>query len=111
MILSAGDSFATFNTPDCENTEACLDNAHAVQFISEYYRVCSESCAKPGAGIQESVIRTLKFLNETPDVKLIFFYITMKGRYPIDVEDSVEKKLDNFRRFVSIQEMKEKANK
>ena len=92
MILSGGDSYSIFLTPDCthpehiSNPHAQLKDAHAVQYLAKHYSVPCVDYGISGAGIQESVLSVLGALNHEVDAKLLVFYITAKNRVPVQTD-------------------------
>ena len=105
VILSAGDSFATFDTYDCENPEIRYTDCHAVQIIADKYNVDAYNGGIPGAGTQDSVAETLYNIHNVPNIKLIFFHISHKSRIPIDDNDDLDIKLNHLGNYHSVENL------
>ena len=102
VILSAGDSFATFDTHDCDNPEIIYRDCHAVQIIAEKYNVDAYNGGLPGGGTQDGVVQTLYNIHNIPNIKLIFFHITQKSRIPTDDIPNLETKLEHMNDYYSL---------
>jgi len=105
VILSAGDSFATFDTYDCENPEIRYSECHAVQIIADKYNVDAHNGGIPGGGTQDSVAETLYNIHNVPNIKLIFFHISHKSRIPIDDNDDLDIKLNHLGDYYSLENL------
>ena len=105
VLLSAGDSFATFNTYDCGNLEIIHNDCHAVQIIADKYNVDAYDAGIPGGGIQDSVVNALYHVNNMPNISLIFFHITQTSRFPVDDQLLLDVKLDRLENFHSFEEL------
>ena len=112
VILSAGDSFSTFKTPDCEKLHHESEFPHAVELVAKHYGAEAMSCGFSGSGIQDGVIRTLDAINNNPDVCLLFFHITMYSRWPAERREhrNLIEKLDGLKDFKSISDIPDISN-
>lgn len=87
-ILSAGDSYAIFRTPECTSDpedSVLINGNHAVELMSKYYGTRAISSGSPGSSIEESVIRTIGALNAHQEIKLVVFHITDYQRIPVEI--------------------------
>ena len=105
VILSVGDSFATFDTHDCANLEIIHGDCHAVQLVAKNYNVDALNGGAAGGGNQDNIVKTLYNIHNVPNIKLIFFYISQVSRVPVASNPQFETKVDGLENFHNIEDL------